>query len=402
MMLLAVPCAWGGTLENALVDFSFTKFPENPIISPSLPSDPDFQSSDTRHCLHQCVRRKDDGSPYMMWYTGSPDVAPGGFSERKIHLATSNDGVNFTKQGVVVSKTPGNLFFWDGVQVHMPTVIWHNNQWMMWYVGHNNGGSPGWYKIGLATSQNGISWTKYGMVFDVNPDPNAFDSDTVRQPAVLFDPDDNLYRMWYNSTDNSQEAFGPTGYAESPDGINWTRIAQIADAPGHFGRRLEGNDVLKIGNVFHSFHNQGPYLSYAVSFDGIVWLDSPQSPVLVTTQNTWDRGYVQAPSVVYHPASGVLNLYYNGFQAFEQIGGVSTTFLPSPTGNYLADMDDDVDMEDHGLFQACLTAPAVAQLDPACSNARLDADTDVDKEDTTLFLGCLSGANVTPPPACAL
>lgn len=56
------------------------------------------------------------------------------------------------------------------------------------------------------------------------------------------------------------------------------------------------------------------------------------------------------------------------------------------------DLDGDVDQSDFGRFQACLSGPAVEQLDPACADARLDADTDVDLHDMTVFVGCFSGS----------
>lgn len=64
------------------------------------------------------------------------------------------------------------------------------------------------------------------------------------------------------------------------------------------------------------------------------------------------------------------------------------------------DADGDVDMQDFGHLQACLSGPAIPQTDPVCQNARLDADTDVDQNDLALFLACFSGANVPSNPAC--
>lgn len=64
------------------------------------------------------------------------------------------------------------------------------------------------------------------------------------------------------------------------------------------------------------------------------------------------------------------------------------------------DQDGDVDMDDHGHIQACLTGPGVTQNLPACLNARLDGDDDVDQDDVLAFENCLSGANNAPDPAC--
>lgn len=65
------------------------------------------------------------------------------------------------------------------------------------------------------------------------------------------------------------------------------------------------------------------------------------------------------------------------------------------------DRDGDVDQEDFGHLQACLTGSGVLQDNPACADARVDGDNDVDQTDVMLFLGCMSGANLPPDPSCA-
>ena len=64
------------------------------------------------------------------------------------------------------------------------------------------------------------------------------------------------------------------------------------------------------------------------------------------------------------------------------------------------DLDGDVDQQDFGHLQACLSGPEVVQTDPACRDALLDEDEDVDQADFGVFQGCISGANVPPSPDC--
>ena len=157
----APPSAFALPPAEALVNVAFVRFPQNPIVEPSQAGDPDFLSTDQSHVLHQCVRRKDPDSPFMMWYTG---CTSGGTCTRSIHLATSDDGVNFTKVGVVLGRGASGSF--EDANVHMPTVIWQENQWKMWYAGQRvitcNGPctpeeSAGWNTIGYATSPDGIN-----------------------------------------------------------------------------------------------------------------------------------------------------------------------------------------------------------------------------------------------------
>ncbi|MHC4444084.1 MAG: immunoglobulin domain-containing protein [Planctomycetota bacterium] len=69
------------------------------------------------------------------------------------------------------------------------------------------------------------------------------------------------------------------------------------------------------------------------------------------------------------------------------------------TGDF--DADDDVDHEDFGHFQACMTGTGVPQNDPNCLDARLDVDEDADLDDFVIFQGCMSGANIPANPGCA-
>ncbi len=64
------------------------------------------------------------------------------------------------------------------------------------------------------------------------------------------------------------------------------------------------------------------------------------------------------------------------------------------------DGDLDVDLEDFGHIQACMTGYGNPQTDPACLDARLDADADVDDTDLLIFHRCHSGAGVPADPNC--
>jgi len=65
------------------------------------------------------------------------------------------------------------------------------------------------------------------------------------------------------------------------------------------------------------------------------------------------------------------------------------------------DCDLDVDQEDFGHFQACLTGDGKPQTGPACTDAKLDGDTDVDAADFAKFLICMSGPGIHAAVDCA-
>jgi hypothetical protein len=55
------------------------------------------------------------------------------------------------------------------------------------------------------------------------------------------------------------------------------------------------------------------------------------------------------------------------------------------------DGDSDIDQEDFGLLQRCMTGPSVPITAPECQKANLDHDLDIDQSDTGKFLHCYTG-----------
>jgi N-acetylmuramoyl-L-alanine amidase len=65
------------------------------------------------------------------------------------------------------------------------------------------------------------------------------------------------------------------------------------------------------------------------------------------------------------------------------------------------DLDLDVDAEDFGYFQKCITGINVAQTNSNCEKADMDGDSDVDDDDFAIFQACLSGPGLTADVNCA-
>jgi predicted GH43/DUF377 family glycosyl hydrolase len=104
------------------------------------------------------------------------------------------------------------------------------------------------WRIGLATSSDGFNWTRVtgpaakGALLDIGA-PGGFDSFLTYRPYVL--KDGSIYRMWYNGSadpfncpNNTLAVKRRIGYAESTDGVNFTRMY---DGPG------PGGSVLPLG-----------------------------------------------------------------------------------------------------------------------------------------------------------
>lgn len=182
----------------------------------------------------------------------------------------------------------------DSTQAKYPSVLKVGDEWWMWFNGRTDDRFTG--SIGLATSKDGFHWTKQNHgdpVFEHGP-PGTFDSTKVDHPAILHF--DGLFHMWYTAGDRNSSY--KIGYATSPEGLHWTRKNNARPvfgpgAPGRFDDRvvLHPAVVRDDSRLLHMWYNGvGPEKSFrvghATSRDGVHW----------TRQN--DGNPVLEPSVV--------------------------------------------------------------------------------------------------------
>ena len=106
----------------------------------------------------------------------------------------------------MLAPSPGS---WDSFLASNASVIKDGSGYKMYYMG--NDGMV--WRMGLATSDDGITWTKYAANPLFAPRPGAWDSQEVGHPSVLLL--DGLYHMWYTDAH-------AIGHATSTDGIAWT------------------------------------------------------------------------------------------------------------------------------------------------------------------------------------
>ena len=116
-------------------------------------------------------------------------------------------------------------------------------------------------EIHLATSEDGISWQKRGIVVDVGAG-SSWEPDRVGRPSVIYE--DGEFRMWYDG-----QIFGVArhvGYATSPDGFNWTKHP---DNPVVLN---EGAiDVARVGTGYVMLAEGHNGIRYYTSSDRISW-----------------------------------------------------------------------------------------------------------------------------------
>jgi hypothetical protein len=109
---------------------------------------------------------------------------------------------------------------------------------------------------------------------------------------------------------------------------------------------------------------------------------------------------INQAEMVYDP--GRLNLnatYYWRIDAVNSSGTTTGQLWSFSTSLPDFDEDNDVDQEDFGRFQKCLSGDGV-NYEQGCAPADLDSDEDVDQGDYILFRQCHFGPNVPVPAGC--
>ena len=138
-----------------------------------------------------------------------------------------------------------------------PYVIREGDRFRMWYVStrhwvSDEHGVHYHVEIRHAVSPDGVNWEA-----DRSPcvSPEGDGEYAVGRPSVLFDS--GLYRMWY-SIRSFKEPYR-IGYAESEDGLEWTRLDSLAgierSAEGWDSEMICYPQVVRIGDRLLMFYN---------------------------------------------------------------------------------------------------------------------------------------------------
>jgi hypothetical protein len=137
---------------------------------------------------------------------------------RQIGLATSTDGLSWTRYGTgPVLKAGVDTYDYYGLSD--PVVMVENGTWHMWYGGDRNGTSPD-VNLCYATSSDGYSWSKHSSNPLMTSDGNAsaWNGTAIMPQSVLRDG--NQYRLYYSAVGTSNVTF--LAIMTSSDGVNWT------------------------------------------------------------------------------------------------------------------------------------------------------------------------------------
>jgi MYXO-CTERM domain-containing protein len=219
-------------------------------------------------------------SDWKMWY----EAAFGG-NKGYAAYATSSDGLAWTKYSGNPVMSPSAA--WEGGsnnstgETSPTSVLKEQGVYKLWYHGFSNNTR----RIGYATSPDGISWTKYSGNPVLTPGASgAWDADSVCEPNVVHVG--STYYMYYSRCTGA----GGIGLATSSDGVTWTKYSGnpvIATGTGWENQQVDWAGVYHDGQRFHLWYlgraagdTGGFSLGYAYSTDGKTFTKTAANPVL--------------------------------------------------------------------------------------------------------------------------
>jgi predicted GH43/DUF377 family glycosyl hydrolase len=300
-------------LENS----GWIKYPENPVI-------PEGKLSDWNRWKSDPFVMK-DGNIYKMWYGTNQDG-----TKTQIGYAESYDGIKWTHHPTPVLRI-GPEGAWDDEDVETPTVVKYNGIYHLWYCarGSLNESEDAFpentYRIGHATSPDGIHWTKdpNNPVIPLGKIYIDWDWACTAEPTVVVE--DGTFKMWYLGGDVYKGKFRlRVGYATSKDGSNWTKHQEnpVLNSPEK-NRQLATPSVLHCEKGYilwfslcdeeHDYFPNGPFRC-ATSPDGINWTIHPEYTLEPGPMGAWDHSGIFGPTVLFDKDENKYKMWYSGYE----------------------------------------------------------------------------------------
>ncbi len=191
-------------------------------------------------CVYYPYVMLDSDGVYRLWYNGVN--YEDGYRSRTLY-AYSTDGINFVKTGLDMNFGSAS----DPAGTHNPYVLNDEGTWRMWYQGTY--WSPCFNRICHAHKASlSNAWTKDGTVLS---NDGVYDSLHSGRPWVLK-TEDGGYEMFYTGIDPS---VGRILHATSPDGMSWTRDGIVLEPSLPLETSIAYCSVIKEGDSYKMWYS---------------------------------------------------------------------------------------------------------------------------------------------------
>jgi predicted GH43/DUF377 family glycosyl hydrolase len=211
---------------------------------------------------------------------------------------------------------PGEIGTFDDSGVSLSCLIKINGKLCLYYVGWNLGVTVPWRNsIGLAI-HNRVTGTFERFSRAPLLDRNDADPFSISYPFVL--EDEGIFRMWYGSNlswgKEQKDMAHVIKYAESADALHWNREGIIAlDFKDESEYAMSRPYVLKEDGrykMWYSYRGEAYRIGYAESKDGINWTRKDDEVGIDVSEAGWDSEMIEYPCVFDH--RGERYMLYNG------------------------------------------------------------------------------------------
>jgi hypothetical protein len=205
-------------------------------------------------------------------------------------------------------------------------IVNHQNLKYLYYVGWTPQVTTSYrLGIGLAISEDdGKTYHKYSEapILDRSLDEPYF----VMAPCLLLE--EGIWKMWYSCVTHWETINGwpephyLIKYAESFDGVYWTKIGNVCIGYDEFTNAIGRPCVIKDSGIYKMFYsyrsainyrkdpNQSYRLGYAESRDGIDWARKDQEIGIGKSESGWDSEMINYAHIYEH--KGKKHMIYNG------------------------------------------------------------------------------------------
>ncbi len=283
---------WGVPSGNQWIDNQ-----SNPVLSSSNSA---FDYAGVSHC-----RILFDNNKYKMYYLGLINSGVG-----HILYAESLDGINWVKPFSSPVLFPGASGSWDSRAVGPNVIIKEGNSYRLYYRGTNENGIS---HVGLATSTDGINFIKNPtpVLYSISGQENNIGAHSLVKV-------NNIYYLYYAASYGSSSNLR-IYLATSVDGINWTRYAGnpiLTKTQNWEGDGVTSASVILDNNQFKMIYQMYSYsdtaFGMATSSDGKNWTKSLLNPVFTSAETNNDWAYsIDHPFLM--KSGNEFRLYYSGF-----------------------------------------------------------------------------------------
>lgn len=288
---------------------SFVASSDNPVLFTGVPGSWDSQSAVVPNIVIE------DGTWYM-FYFGQTSLT----GASAIGFAVSDNGIDWTEAACNPILTGDGEGF-DAISVSTPIVQVTGDTWQMYYTGIMQPVfPPDGLQGGYASAPEPCGpWTRLETPVLTNGGPGSWDSDAASPDAIV--QTDDGYVMYYTGSSNFLLGPAQIGVASSSDGITWTKyddpatmVAPFAESdpvlqPGPPGSWDASTawfaDVVRTGAAWEMYYSGADSgfnyaIGYATSSDGITWVKLLDNPVFTKQDDPQapQLGLIEAPHVV--------------------------------------------------------------------------------------------------------